>query len=61
MKYKEMLESISNSQLRALASQAKLEDWRTASPDALIDKLGNNTNGKTIFRENYGTDADIQN
>lgn len=61
MKYHEWLSSLTDQQLRALAFQAKVHGWRVGDLSKLRKRLLGSDNGKALFKEHYGIQADLQN
>lgn len=59
MKYIDWLPTLTPQQLRALAAQCKIRNWRTAELPKLRKRLMSNKAAKEVFQENYGQETGI--
>lgn len=61
MKFKDWVPSLSDQQVRALASQSGVHGALTGDIDKLRGRVLDSERPKEIFEENYGEKASVQN
>ena len=61
MKFTDWIGALTEQQVRALASQAKVHGAITGKIDKLRNRVAESDSAKAIFEENYGKEASVQN
>lgn len=59
MKYIDWLPTLTEQQLRALAAQCRILNWKTSELPKLRKRLLKSPEAKQVFKLNYGSEAEV--